>query len=328
MGSRNRNLTGLVIFLSYFPWSENISAQAHQSPDSGCSGKQIEYSDFDFWYERQVRESSIIGGNKRTLYEIGRPDPSVFNKNVPVKDSLSPWATTNLYARIGVDVGVACVFPEKTDDGYCCRMESKIREVNLIGLKMKVLVSGTIFLGETLEPVQSLKDPVRGLNHGVPFTEKPKAIQFSYKYKSGAERIRSVYSSRSVAGTDKGEFCLILQRRWEDEKGQVYATRIGGARDFLTTAGWVTDTLVTIKYGDISGESFYDPQRMGLIPAAGELYVKNSKNEMVPLIEKGWAGATEKPTHIVLYFTSSFEGIDYTGAPGSVLWVDNISFVY
>ncbi len=67
---------------------------------------------------------------------------------------------------------------------------------------------------------------------------------------------------------------------------------------------------------------------MGLIPQVGEVWVKNSKNELVPLVETGWGSPDDKPTHIIMYFTSSYEGVQYIGSPKSVFWVDNIEFIY
>ena len=36
---------------------------------------------------------------------------------------------------------------------------------------------------------------------------------------------------------------------------------------------------------------------------------------------------TETPTHMVLQFTSSHGGA-YIGAPGNILWIDNVSLIY
>ena len=67
---------------------------------------------------------------------------------------------------------------------------------------------------------------------------------------------------------------------------------------------------------------------MGLIPEVAEVYVKNSKGKMVPLVETGWGNESDVPTHIILYFTSSYQGVQYIGSPESVFWVDNIEFIY
>ncbi|MDD4190612.1 MAG: PCMD domain-containing protein [Mangrovibacterium sp.] len=323
-----RGAVVLLVFGSFFWGVKNAPAQIMYPSKASRGGKQIKYSGFDSWYDREVRESFVIGGKTQKLCEIG--ELSLSADNPLRKDSASCWSTTNLYAKIGVDIGINSVFPEPRAGGFCCRLESKLAEVSLVGLKLKVLVAGTVFLGEVIEPVRSLKDPVRQLNHGVPFAGKPGAVGFSYKYKQGQERVRSVYGANPVEGPDKGELCLILQKRWEDETGNVYARRIGGVRHFFDDTGnrWVNDTIIAVEYGDITSEPFYDPKTMGLIPEVSELYVRNSKNEMVPLTETGWGTCDETPTHLVLYFTSSFEGISYTGSPESVLWIDDVRFIY
>ena len=67
---------------------------------------------------------------------------------------------------------------------------------------------------------------------------------------------------------------------------------------------------------------------MGLIPSVGKVYVKNSKGKMVQMTETGWGNPEDMPTHMILYFTSSYQGIEYIGSTESVFWVDNIEFVY
>mgnify|MGYP000214190532 FL=1 len=69
------------------------------------------------------------------------------------------------------------------------------------------------------------------LNSGIPFTKKPIAIQFDYKVKMSdrEKRIRATGFSRitDVEGKDFPEVNLFLQKRWEDEKGNIYAKRVG-----------------------------------------------------------------------------------------------------
>ncbi|MDD3033810.1 MAG: PCMD domain-containing protein [Bacteroidales bacterium] len=329
MNAKNNSLVIYLIIIISF-WGDTLFSQTTPNSANRSSNSQIKFSDLNSWYFIQVKESSVIGGMTKKLYQIGNPRSSTTPEKNRERDPESDWATTNFFAKIGVDVGVTTVSPEKKDNGYCCRMESTIKSVDIIGIKIKVLVSGTLFLGDVIEPVESIKDPIKKLNHGISFTQRPKAVQFSYKYKVGQNRSRVCYGSSPVKGSDKGEFCMILQKRWEDNKGNVYAKRVGGTRCFFNDSGnrWVNDTTITILYGDLSKEPFYNPSIMGLIPQISELYVKNSRNKLVPLTETGWDRNSENPTHLVLYFTSSFEGIKYTGSPGSVLWVDDIRFIY
>ena len=56
-------------------------------------------------------------------------------------------------------------------------------------------------------------------------------------------------------------------------------------------------------------------------------YARNSKGKSVPVKEVGWASANEKPTHLILQFSSS-DGGAYIGTPGNTLWIDNVALVY
>lgn len=56
-------------------------------------------------------------------------------------------------------------------------------------------------------------------------------------------------------------------------------------------------------------------------------YTQNSKGDMVPIQEVGWATDNESVTHIMLQFSSSNGGA-YIGSTDSRFWVDNISLVY
>lgn len=66
---------------------------------------------------------------------------------------------------------------------------------------------------------------------GIPFTKKPVALQFDYKVKMSdrENRIRATGFSKitDVPGKDYPAAILLLQKRWEDANGNVYAKRIG-----------------------------------------------------------------------------------------------------
>ena len=276
------------------------------------------YSDFDAWNYRIVKEQGIIGGAEKTLHVIGE------------KGGKSPWCNTNLYAKVGVDIGQVSVFPEKRAEGYCVKMTTDIRKLSVIGINFNTLLTGSIFLGSLDEPFRSVNNPQRKFDSGIPFSGKPKAIQFDFKYNAGQKRVNAVYIIKPASGVDKAEFCLLLQRRWEDEAGNIKAIRIGGARNYLrdTKGEWVNDSTITVQYGDITGKSFYNPKTMDLIPKVSEMYARNSKGKMVPVVETEWDTKNLEPTHIVIFFTSSYDGINYNGSTESTLWIDNVKLVY
>ena len=289
---------------------------------------QLNYENLDNWYSLPVKESFIIGGETIRLFQIGEETGSNFNSAPAAVES--PWETSNLHAKLGIDIACACVFPEKRENGFCCRMETRVRGIHALGFSMDVLVTGALFLGELIEPVRSIKSPIKKMNHGIPFVKLPRAVRFDYKCSPGENRINTDNHGKPEAGKDMAEFCFILQKRWEESDGSVLATRIGGIRTFFSDSGnqWINGATFPVMYGDISSEPFYDPQKMGLIPSVGPMYVKNSKGEMVQLVEKNWGRGDMTPTHLVMYFNSSYQGIDFIGSPESKFWVDNISLIY
>ena len=122
-----------------------------------------------------------------------------------------------------------------------------------------------------------------------------------------------------------GQCVCLLQKRWEDEEGNIHALRIGTMHYLFSqnTSDWKEGQSFTIHYGDITHESFF-LERMGLNKDG--FYALNSKGKNVLIIEEGWA-ADETPTHVVLKFDSSHGGA-YIGTIGNTLWLDNIKFVY
>jgi hypothetical protein len=329
MSDFTKYLKTAIALVAAFSYGISAFSQVNSNSFVDIQG-QLNYSSLDFWYSRKVKESILLSGNTIDLYGVGQVDAISDLYDVSLKDNRSPWCTSNIYSKMVLDLGNTRVFPEKRGKGYCCRLETSIRKDNIAGLKVEVLIAGTLFLGEMIEPVRSLKDPIKNVNQGIPFTKKPKAIKFDYKYIVGKQRVKAVYSIDPAEGSDKAEFCLILQKRWEDKNGNVFATRIGGARQFFTGSlpQWINDAVFPVSYGDVSHLPEYDAKTMGLIPTTGEVYVKNSQNKMVPLIETGWGKPDDIPTHLILYFTSSYQGIQYIGSPGTVFLVDNIELMY
>ena len=53
----------------------------------------------------------------------------------------------------------------------------QMEDVRVVGLvDIHVCVSGTLFLGQTLEPVRNINDPYSKTDMGIPFMEKPQAL--------------------------------------------------------------------------------------------------------------------------------------------------------
>ena len=289
------------------------------------------YGDMDNWIVREIHESGIIGGNTKWLYELGPSDTIVGNTAFRNMGG-SPWATSNVMAKVaGVVKTNTSVFPEKRGDGMCARMETRYESVKVFGLvDIEVIAAGSVFLGTVHEPIKGTKNPQAMLQSGVPFSKKPKALRIDYKVKAAPEknRVRSTGFSRksTVAGQDSLAVILLLQKRWEDEEGNVYSKRVGTMVQRYTesTPDWVNDATYPILYGNITSKPEYKPYMRIQVE---ERYTLNSKGKSVPIQEVGWAEPGEAPTHMVLQFTSSHGGA-YIGSPGNTFWIDNVELIY
>lgn len=290
----------------------------------------IPFGNMDKWMVRVVDESFVIGGETKYLYEITTGD--TLKNNTPYQRTISPWATSTVMAKVsGVYKASVTVFPEKRGDGYCARLETRMEHVKVLGLiNISVLATGTIFLGEVLEPVKDTKNPQGKLNNNTPFTKRPKAVEFDYKVNPGGKQIKATGFSRQVdiPQQNNAEACLLLQYRWEDAQGNIFAKRIGTAYERFDhkITEWQNNHRVIVNYGDITHKDFFKPY-MGLIKGENTQYSTNSKGVMVPVQEIGWAAPDTKPTHIVLRFSSGHGGA-YIGAPDAKFWIDNVKLVY
>lgn len=291
----------------------------------------VPFGDFDQWLVRKVKESFVIGGNEATVYAIA-PTDTVVSTEAYVNTSASPWSSSNVMAKVaGVVKTSVTVFPEKRGEGFCVRMDTKLEKVKVLGLvNISVLASGSIFLGKTIEPIRSANDPYKNLDMGIPFTGMPSAVVFDYKARISSDTMVTRATGGGVStvpGRDRAEVVVFLQRRWEDDKGNIYAQRIGTARVRFDhdVPDWVQGYRLPIRYGDITSEDGFDSS-MELMED-GLFYAMNSKNKMVPVQETCWGGREVTPTHLIMMFSSGSLGA-FTGAMGNSLWVDNVKLEY
>lgn len=291
----------------------------------------IPFGDMNNWVIRKIHESGIIGGATKSVYAVG-PTQTIEKNEAYENLGGSPWATSNVFAKVaGISKTNVSVFPEKRGDGYCARLETRYESVKVFGLvDIEVIAAGSLFTGSVHEPISGTKNPMRMLNMGIPFTEKPKALRFDYKIKMSGEpdRVCSTGFSKKtkVKGTDYPVVVLLLQKRWEDGKGNIYAIRVGTmVLRYDKSTDWVNGATYPIHYGNITKEPFYVEEWMKIQDQ--ERYSTNSKGKSVPVKEMGWGTANDMPTHMVLQFASSHGGA-YIGSPGNAMWVDNVALVY
>lgn len=294
----------------------------------------IPYGNFNSWVVREIKESPIIGGKTKTVYAIGPND--TIKGGIPYKNaSSSPWATSNIMAKVmGITKCSNAVFPDtRSNNDRCVKLTTILEGVKAIGIiNIKVLVSGSIFLGEMLEPISSTKSPYSKMEMGIPFDRRPTHLVFDYKV-SVPDDNRMMYCSgfsprKQLDTSDNAEVYIILQRRWEDSDGNLHALRVGTGRERFnhTTPYWVNAHKLPVLYGDITQHPDYKPF-MGLISGEKAYYARNSRGKMVPVQEEGWDDANATPTHMLI-MASSGCGTAYEGTVGMTLWLDNIALQY
>lgn len=288
---------------------------------------------FDDWCVREVRESGIIGGQTKYLYEFyGDRDTLVTGKTPFKAPEGYLWRTNNVLAIVaGVVKTNNTVFPEKRGNGYCARIETHIEEVRAMGVvNMDVTCQGALLLGVLPEPITTTKDPMSKVLYGIPFNGRPKAVRMDYKADVGHETIRGTGFSKlkPMGYPDYAEITVMLQKRWEDEDGNVHALRVGTGIERIEedVTEWMNGYEINIHYGDITGEPFYR-DFMGLKTDEESAYhALNSKGKNVVIQEDGWAAPGTEPTHMMIHFISSC-GKAFYGGVGNTLWVDNVEIV-
>lgn len=296
----------------------------------------LPYADFEQWAVRYIKESGILGGNTVALYAVAPTDTLTENKAFKYGTNGNIWSTSNAYAKVaGIEKGSCTLYPEYRDaqNGYCCRMDSKLEKVTALGIiDIKVLVSGTLFTGRNIEPIRTQKDPYQNIDFGVKFTKRPKALKFDYKAKISPENTiliaKGMSKPKKVAGHAEAQVILVLQKRWEDEDGNIYAERVGTAFERYTKdqPDWVNGHEIPIFYGDMTNTDIYKQYNlsMGLcLP----MRATNSKGKIVPVKEVGWAPEGTLPTHMIINMASGYHEA-FVGYDGNTFWVDNVKLVY
>ena len=288
---------------------------------------------FDNWSVREVKESGLIGGQTKYLYEFYGDQDTLVTGKTPFKapeDYL--WRTNNVLAIVaGVVKTNNTVFPERRGDGYCARIETHIEEVKALGIvNMDVTCQGAILIGELPEPITTTKDPMAKVFYGLPFNACPKAVKLDYKADVGHEVIRGTGFSKlkPMGYNDFAEITVMLQKRWEDEDGNIHALRVGTGieRIIEDVPEWRNGYEIKINYGDITGQPYYE-EYMGLKTDPETAYhALNSKGRNVIIQEEGWAAPGTEPTHILIHILSSC-GKAFYGGVGNIVWVDNVQIV-
>lgn len=312
---------------------QHLRTVAGMTDDKAIVQAINEYGKFDNWCAREIKESSLIGGETAHLYEFyGNRDTKFTGKEPFSAPAGYVWRTNNVLAIVaGVVKTNNTVYPEKRDDGYCARIETHLEDVKVIGLiNMDVVCQGAIMVGTLPEPITTPKDPMTKVQYGLPFTSCPKAVEFDYKADVGNEVYRGTGFSKlkPMGYPDYAEVIFMLQKRWEDEDGNIHALRVATGIERITksTSEWINGYRINLKYGDITKDPSYE-EYMGLKTDPKTAYHDiNSQGKDKLIQEEGWAEPGTQPTHLILHFITSC-GEAFYGGLGNTLWLDNVKLI-
>lgn len=292
----------------------------------------IAFGDMNAWVTRNIKESGIIGGKQKTVYAIG-PTQTINGAQAYTNLGGSPWSSSNVYAKVmGVVKTSNAVFPAPDGNGgQCARLTTRLEQCKVIGLfNIEVLVSGSIFLGQMMEPIANTSDPYSKMEMGIPYTKRPKALVLDLKVVDPGTGIitRATTGTKSTKkGVDSADVFIYLQRRWETPDGKLHAKRVGTARKrFIGSCDWQRGYRMPITYGDASKKSGYQSYMM-LLNGDRAYYARNSKGKMVPVEEEGWDSEDATPTHMIV-MCSAGSGVAYEGQLGMELWIDNVGLEF
>lgn len=334
-------MKGTSLFLFFLLLSLNpifLDAQTVHDCKNKPSDKQIiseinYYGKFDDWSTRVIKESDIIGGETEQIYEFYGNQERVETGKTPYSAPEGYWWRTNNVLAIiaGIVKTNNTVYPEPRNGGYCARIETHIEDVKVLGfINMDVCCQGALLLGKLPEPINTVKDPMSKVLYGIPFTSKPVALEFDYKAIVGKEVIRGTGFSRlkNMGYPDYPEIIVFLQKRWEDEDGNIKSLRIGTGyeRIMQDIPEWKNNYRLKIEYGDITGKPFYKDY-MGLRndPEIA-WHAINSKGKDVVIEEVGWGTEDDVPNTLTIIFIASCHKA-FFGGVGNTLWLDNVELI-
>lgn len=262
---------------------------------------QLNNSSFDLWHESSFAE--------KTYLDIGADDQD------------KTWGTGNQGAAFAIALGTDADFPTKRAE-----MGNKTYAAELVTQNMgalaaafggKGIAAGNLFSG--VFDIAGVTDahPV----FGIPFTQTPSSFEFKYQY-TPAEGLMDG-TLKPVTGKDGMDVYVVLERR-EGETAKRLG--VGWMRSEDRQADWKI-VEVPIKYArGQAPEGLQDYEKRVLKYGIGG---DPANNDPTSLPEVEWGNIEQqKPTHIIVVFTSSYQGDYFIGAPGSKLVVDDFKLKY
>ncbi len=268
---------------------------------SETDNAQIPNSSFDFWHETTYAQTNYT--------DIGKNEED------------KTWGTGNQGAAFAIGLGADAELPSQPFQRSSSEVAVQLSTQNMgalaAGFGGKGIAAGNLFAG--IFNIGNVTDahPV----FGYPFTETPAAFQIDYQY--APEKGLLDGKLNPVEGDDALDIFVILEKREGDTAKRL---GVGWFRSSEAKTEWTTKS-VEIKYAQGSAPKGLEDYQTKVLKYGwgGDITVTNPGN--MPDTEWGDIGK-DNPTHIVVVFTSSYQGDYFIGAPGSTLLIDNFQLIY
>ena len=123
--------------------------------NNAAAQELIKYGNFNSWITRNIKESSVLGGNTKQVYEIG-PTQTINGAKAYVNMGGSPWATSNVYCKVmGITKCSNAVVPDvRNGSDKCVKMSTIFEHVK----RQHFLGSGDGANHQQQEPLQQNGD--------------------------------------------------------------------------------------------------------------------------------------------------------------------------
>lgn len=269
---------------------------------STISDLQLPNSNFNYWHDATYGETKYI--------EIGiNPEEKI-------------WASGNQGAAFAIALGAKAQLPTlpfelEEHNTFAAQLETQNMGSLAAAFGGKGIAAGNLFAGRFEIGNVTNAHPVFGL----PYSQTPTSFRFEYIYNPAEGLLNG--KLKPVEGKDAMDVYVILENRTNDE---VKRLGVGWYRSEETVLDWTTKT-VELKYAQGQAPEDIEEHATHVLKygADGDPSVTNPS--LMP--EALWGDISkDKPTHILIVFTSSYQGDYFIGAPGSKLLINNFELIY
>lgn len=232
---------------------------------------------------------------------------SFYDPSASDPDARTKWWDNGSSASAGMLGSNYAICYSDTDvpSGIGSSKSAKLTSISAAGK----LAAGNLFSGE-FAGLDGLNGKV---NFGRPWSSRPTAVRFWYKYKGGKVDKAGGPSSSALTTSDYDKFQIkVAVGTWDYRK-------YGGSKQSPVQVN-TSDQSTFWDYNTIDGTVAY-----GQITETGNGNTGSWKQVTIPLDYKS---ETEYPSYIVFSAAASAYGDYFAGSSSSILWIDEIELLY